>query len=78
MFYNKANFSEAGLARRRRPSPELIDAAKKLAKFDASGKMTRSGISLRLSGQGSGIAEKFRFILEPAGGSLIVETASGK
>ena len=40
--------------------------------------MTRSGISLRLSGQGSGIGEKFRFILEPAGGSLIARTASGK
>ena len=40
--------------------------------------MTRSGISLRLSGQGSGIAEKFRFVLEPAGGSLIVKTPSGK
>jgi hypothetical protein len=40
--------------------------------------MTRSGISLRLSGQGSGIGEKWRFILEPAGGSLITQTKSGK
>jgi multiple sugar transport system substrate-binding protein len=40
--------------------------------------MTRSGISLRLSGQGSGIGEKFRFVLEPAGGSLIAKTTSGK
>jgi multiple sugar transport system substrate-binding protein len=40
--------------------------------------MTRSGLSLRLSGQGSGIAEKFRYILEGAGAALIVRTASGK
>ena len=51
----------------------MMDDAKKLVKIDASGKMIRSGMSLRLSGQGSGIAEKFRFVLEPAGGSLIVQ-----
>ena len=33
---------------------------------------------MRLSGQGSGIGEKFRFVLEPAGGSLVVRTPSGK
>jgi multiple sugar transport system substrate-binding protein len=55
-----------------------MDYAKKLVKVDGSGKMTRSGISLRLSGQGSGIGEKWRFILEPAGGSLITQTKSGK
>ena len=38
--------------------------------------MTRSGISLRLSGQGSGIGEKFRYVLEAAGGSLIEQTPS--
>ena len=36
--------------------------------------MTRSGISLRLSGQGSGISEKFRYVLEAAGGSVIART----
>ena len=40
--------------------------------------MIRSGISLRLSGQGSGIAEKFRYVLEAAGGSAIERTPSGK
>ncbi len=78
MFYNKTMFREAGIANPPSTFPELIEAARKLTKFDASGKMTRNGISLRLSGQGSGIAEKFRFVLEPAGGSLIVKTPSGK
>lgn len=78
MYYNKAMFREAGVERPPSTFPELIGAAQKLAKVDASGKMTRSGISLRLSGQGSGIAEKFRFVLEPAGGALVVKTPGGK
>ena len=78
MFWNRAMFAEAGLQGPPKTFPELMDAARKLVKFDASGKMTRSGISLRLSGQGSGIGEKYRFVLEPAGGSLITETPSGK
>ena len=71
-------FREAGIGQPPATFTELMADARKLVKVDASGKMTRSGISLRLSGQGSGITEKFRFILEPAGGSLIVRTASGK
>jgi multiple sugar transport system substrate-binding protein len=78
LYYNKTMFKEAGIAQPPATFPEMLDAAKKLTKTDASGRMTRSGISLRLSGQGSGIAEKFRFVLEPAGGSLIVKTPSGK
>ena len=78
MYYNKTMFTEAGLSGPPATFPELVEAAKKLVKIDASGRMTRSGISLRLSGQGSGITEKFRFVLEPAGGSLIVKTAGGK
>jgi multiple sugar transport system substrate-binding protein len=78
MYYNKAHFKEAGIAEPPATFPELIAAAQKLVKFDASGKMIRSGISLRLSGQGSGITEKFRYILEGAGASVIVKTPGGK
>jgi multiple sugar transport system substrate-binding protein len=78
MYYNKAMFKEAGIAEPPATFPDLVAAAQKLVKFDASGKMIRSGISLRLSGQGSGIAEKFRYLLEGAGAPLIVQTASGK
>jgi multiple sugar transport system substrate-binding protein len=78
MFYNKAMFAEAGITKPPSTFPELVEDARKVTKFDASGKMTRNGISLRLSGQGSGIAEKFRFVLEPAGGSLIAKGAGGK
>jgi len=78
MFYNKAMFKEAGIAGPPTTMAELVETAKKLVKFDSTGKMTRSGISLRLSGQGSGITEKFRYLLEGAGASVIVKTASGK
>jgi multiple sugar transport system substrate-binding protein len=78
MFYNKSHFREAGIEKVPTTSPELIDAARKLVKFDSTGKMTRSGISLRLSGQGSGVAQKFLFVLAPAGGSVLTRTASGK
>ena len=78
MFWNKAMFKEAGIAGPPDTFPELMAAARKLTRIDATGKMTRSGVSLRLSGQGSGIAEKFRFVLEPAGGSLIVGNGHGK
>jgi multiple sugar transport system substrate-binding protein len=78
MYYNKALFREAGIVEPPSTFPELIAAAQKLVKFDGSGKMIRSGISLRLSGQGSGVTEKFRYILEGAGASVIVKTPSGK
>jgi multiple sugar transport system substrate-binding protein len=78
MYWNKAYFQEAGLSGPPATFPELIEAAKKLVKIDSQGRMTRSGISLRLSGQGSGIGEKFRYILEAAGGSLIEQKGPGK
>jgi multiple sugar transport system substrate-binding protein len=78
MYYNKSMFREAGLGGPPTTFAELTDAARKLTKFDGTGKMVRSGISLRLSGQGSGVAEKFEYVLEPAGGSLVVKAPGGK
>jgi multiple sugar transport system substrate-binding protein len=80
MFYNKTMFKEACLDPEKPPETmaDFVAAAQKLVKFDASGKMIRSGVSLRLSGQGSGITEKFRYLLEGAGASVVVKTASGK
>lgn len=78
MYYNKAMFAKAGIASPPSTFPGLVDAARKLTRIDASGRMTPSGISHRLSGQGSGVTEKFRYVLEAAGGSANVETASGK
>ncbi len=55
----------------------LIENAKKTFKTDDSGATTRSGWSLRLSGQGSGVAEKFWILLLQSGKTLIRETPEG-
>jgi len=72
LFWNKAMFKEAGLTAPPKTFAEMAQMAKKLAKTEA-GALTRSGHSLRLSGQGSGVAEKFWFVLYPMGGSIVEE-----
>jgi multiple sugar transport system substrate-binding protein len=80
LFYNTRMFTEAGLDPKKPPATfdELMAAARKLAKKDASGNLNRAGISLRLSGQGAGVAEKFWYVLYAMGGDPIVQTKSGK
>ena len=80
LFYNTKMFAEVGLDLKKPPQTfdELMGAARKLAKKDASGNLTRAGISLRLSGQGSGVTEKFWYVLYAMGGDPIVQTKSGK
>ena len=57
---------------------EYTDYAEKLTQRDASGNPTVSGWSLRLSGGGQGIAEKFWINMFQYGGSLLEQTADGK
>lgn len=80
LFYNKDMFVEAGLDPDKPPATltELMEYARKLTTYDAAGNIVRSGLSLRISGGGSGLTEKFRFILNNFGGDLIVPTADGK
>jgi len=79
IYYNTDMFAAAGLpADGPKTMDDLRNFAKKLAKYDAAGNLTVSGISLRLSGAGSGIAEKFWMYLYPMGGSLVEQTKSGK
>jgi len=80
LFYNTKMFKEVGLDPTKPPATfdELMAAARKLAKKDASGNLVRAGISLRLSGQGAGVAEKFWYVLYAMGGDPIVQTKSGK
>jgi multiple sugar transport system substrate-binding protein len=74
LFWNTEMFKAAGLTRAPRTFAEVSEYAKKLAVYDSNGVLTRSGHSLRLSGQGSGIAEKFEFVLYPMGGDILVES----
>ncbi len=78
IYWNTDMFKEAGLTAAPKTMDELVAYAKKLAQRDASGTLNRSGVSLRLSGAGSGVTEKFWMFLYPMGGDIIQKTASGK
>jgi multiple sugar transport system substrate-binding protein len=78
LYYNKDFLAEVGLSAPPTTMDQIWDYAKKLAKVDASGNVTRSGISLRLSGQGSGVAEKFWILLLQYGHELVKEASPGK
>jgi len=78
LYYNTDMLAEAGLSGPPTTMDEIWDYAKKLAVVDGSGNVTRSGMSLRLSGQGSGVAEKFWILLLQYGHELVKETSPGK
>jgi multiple sugar transport system substrate-binding protein len=77
LFYNLDDYAAAGLTKPPTTLNELMDYARKLTKYDANGKVVHSGLSLRLSGQGSGIAEKFEIFLYAGGGSVLLPTGKG-
>jgi multiple sugar transport system substrate-binding protein len=79
LFYNKDMFTAAGLDPNKPPTTfdEMMAYAQKLVKYDSAGNITVSGMSMRLSGQGSGIAEKFWFFMHNMGGDIIVPSADG-
>ncbi|MCF0261590.1 MAG: extracellular solute-binding protein [Sphaerochaetaceae bacterium] len=73
LYYNKDYFAEAGITEPPKTFEEMYEMAKKLAVYDEKGNLVRSGHSLRLSGQGSGTAEKFWFVLYPMGATILEE-----
>ncbi|NOU94977.1 extracellular solute-binding protein [Paenibacillus sp. LMG 31456] len=77
IYYNKDMLKEAGLTAPP-TADQLLEYAQKLAKRDASGNLERAGMSLRLSGGGSGVGEKFWNLLAQRGGSIIKEASPGK
>ncbi len=77
VYYNTDMYTEAGISGPPTTMDELKANAYKLAKTDASGNLIRSGWSLRLSGQGSGVAEKFWILLLQDSKTLIRETPEG-
>ena len=78
LFYNLDMFKAAGLTKPPATMDEYNSYAEKLTQRDASGKATISGWSLRLSGGGQGVAEKFWINLFQFGGSILTQTADGK
>lgn len=78
LYYNTDMFQAAGLTSPPKTMEEFSTYAEKLTKRDASGKATVSGWSLRLSGGGQGIAEKFWLNLHQFGGAILVPAGDGK
>ncbi|OCJ10289.1 sugar ABC transporter substrate-binding protein [Rhizobium sp. AC27/96] len=78
LYYNTDMFKAAGLSAPPKTMEEFSTYAEKLTKRDASGKATVSGWSLRLSGGGQGIAEKFWLNLHQFGGAILVPAGDGK
>ncbi len=73
MFINVDMFVEAGLDPNKPPTTltEMLAAAKKLTKYDASGKVVRSGFGLRYAGNQTGITDKYLPILHAFGGVMV-------
>jgi len=71
--WNKDQFKEAGLDPEKPPKTwdELRDYAKKLAKGDAQGNITRVGYAIRHVGQTHGIVHKHFWAIYGAGAALI-------
>lgn len=78
LFYNVDMFEAAGLSGPPATMQEYTDYSDKLTQRDADGNATVSGWSLRLSGGGEGIAEKFWVIMFQYGGNVLEQTADGK
>ena len=77
VYYNTDMYAEAGITEPPTTMDQLKENAYKLFKKDDSGNTIRSGWSLRLAGQGSGVAEKFWILLLQDGKTLIRETPEG-
>lgn len=79
LYWNKTMFMEAGLPGPPKTYKEQTEYAQKLTKYSSTGEVIRSGYSLRLSGGGSGVAEKFWIIgIMPYGGKVVAQAPSGK
>ncbi|HUV08477.1 MAG TPA: extracellular solute-binding protein, partial [Spirochaetia bacterium] len=78
LFHNLDHYKEVGLAAPPSTMDELMSHARKLVKFDAQKNMVRSGVSLRISGGGSGVAEKFNIFLFANGGAVMEPAGPGK
>ena len=78
LFYNTDMFKAAGLTEPPKSMEEYTADAEKLTERDASGNPTVSGWSLRLSGGGQGIAEKFWINLFQRGANVLEPAGDGK
>ena len=72
VYYNVDHFKEVGLDPNKPPKTfdELLEYAKKLTKYDASGKIIRNGLALRYTGAPIGLADKALPFIHAFGGRM--------
>ena len=78
LYYNKDMFAEAGFDAPPATMADYDTYAEALTQRDADGNPVVSGWSLRLSGGGSGIAEKFAINMFQHGGEMLADMGDGK
>jgi multiple sugar transport system substrate-binding protein len=78
LFYNTDMFAAAGLTTPPATMDDYSTYAEKLTQRDVNGTPTVSGWSMRLSGGGQGIAEKFWINMFQFGGNLLEQSPDGK
>jgi len=78
LYYNTEMFKAAGLTEPPATMADYTKYAEALTQRDGNGNPTVSGWSLRLSGGGQGIAEKFWINMFQYGQSLVEQDAAGK
>ena len=78
LYYNTDMFAAAGLTEPPATMADYTKYAEALTQRDANGVPTVSGWSMRLSGGGQGIAEKFWINMFQYGESLVEQNADGK
>lgn len=78
VYYNTAMFEAAGLDGAPATMADYDTYADALTQRDADGNPTVSGWSLRLSGGGSGITEKFAINMFQHGGEMLTDEGDGK
>lgn len=78
LYYNTDMFTAAGLTEPPATMADYTKYAEALTQRDANGVPTVSGWSMRLSGGGQGIAEKFWINMFQYGESLVEQNADGK
>ena len=77
LYYNTDMFAAAGLTEPPKTMAEFDTYAEKLTQRDANGTPTVSGWSMRLSGGGSGIAEKFAINMWQHGDDMLKSSGEG-
>jgi len=73
LYYNIDMYKESGLKSPPKTLSEMMEHIRKLARYDDKGNLTRSGYTLRITGQPAGTFDKFISFYTALGGKIITD-----